>query len=314
MRAARRLVVVGLVLAPCGGWALGPTVTFTLPAQDTTPSVFGSLPFPCDLYFDGGKRADGDGTLLNAGASIGLGTDVVRANAASIEDGLDLLDGFGTTTATWFFLSAPIDRASLPASRVLAPSLADPVFCADAATLTPVPIALEFDFDTRIRNVLAVVPLAGRPLAPKTTYTCVVRRAVTGGGEPVEPSAGWTGVRDGTSANTDADAIFDPVVTALGARGMAPGDIAGMTVFTTESTTDDLLAIRDVVLPGLPVPTADLTSRPELVFVGPDRLAALLGAAPSPRSRPGSIRARASRRTTRTATARSGICRSRRTS
>ncbi|HYR97264.1 MAG TPA: hypothetical protein VEM57_11035, partial [Candidatus Binatus sp.] len=275
----RRLHVVALALAPCTAWAVGPAVTFTLPAEDATPATFGSLPFPCDLYFDGGKPGDGDGTLVNAGASIGLGASVARANSASIEDGLDLLDGFGTTTATWFFLTGPIDPASLPASSVLAPSLADSVFCADVATLTPAPIVLAFDFDTRIRNVLAVVPAPGRPLAAKTTYTCVVRRTVTGGGEPVEPSGDWRSVRDGTSANADADAIFDPVVTALGARGVPATDIAGMTVFTTESTTDDLLAIRDVVLPGLAVPSADLTSRPELVFAGADRLTALLGAA-----------------------------------
>ena len=277
MRTSRRLLVGALLLAPFRASAVGPTVMFTLPAQDATPSTFGSLPFPCDLYFDGGKRADGDGTLFGSGASIGLGTDVVRSNTASVEDGLDLIDGFGTTTATWFFFGGPIDGTSLPASPVLAPSLGDSVFCADVATLTPVPVMLEFDFDTRIRNVLAIVPVPGRPLAPKTAYTCVVRRTVTAGGQPVEPSADWTSVRDGTSANTDADAIFDPVVTALGARGIVASDIAGMTVFTTQSTTDDLLRIRDVVLPGLPTPVADLTSRPELVFAGADRVAALVG-------------------------------------
>jgi hypothetical protein len=277
MRTAGALLALALVAAPGAAPAVGPTVIFTLPAQDATPSVFGSLPFPCDLYFDGGKPADGDGTLIGAGASIGLATDVVRSNTASVEDGLDLLDGFGTTTATWFFLSGPIDPPSLPASPVLAPTLADAVFCADVATLTPVPIMLEFDFDTRIRNVLAVVPVPGHPLAAKTTYTCVVRRAVTGGGDPVQPSADWASVRDGASANTDADAIFDPVVAALDARGVTASDIAGMTVFTTQSTTDYLLRIRDVVLPGLAVPSADLTSRPELVFAGADRVTALLG-------------------------------------
>jgi hypothetical protein len=279
MRTARALVVVALALTPCAADAIGPAVLFQLPPQDATPSVFSALPFPCDLYFDGGKPADGDGTLLGGGASIGLGADVVRSNTASVADGLDLLDGFGTTTATWFFLSGPIDRASLPVSPVLTPTLGDSVFCADVATLTPVPIMLEFDFDTRIRNALAIVPVPGRPLAAKTTYACVVRSTVTGGGEPVQPQADWVSVRDGTSANTDADAIFDPVVAALGARGVPAGDIAGMTVFTTQSTTDDLLRIRDVVLPGLAVPSADLTSRPELVFTGADRVTALVGSA-----------------------------------
>src|SRR5262249_3960482 len=122
-----------------------------------------------------------------------------------------------------------------------------------------------------------VLLLPGRPLRPKTRYVCVVRTSVTGGGQPVEPSADWMSVRDGASANGDADAIFDPVVSALGTAGVPASDIAGMTVFTTESPPDDLVRIRDVVLPGQPAPTADLTSRPELVFDTPAKLQALLG-------------------------------------
>ncbi len=273
-------VLLALCLARTAA-AVGPTVTFTLPVENTTPSVFGSLPYPCDLYFDQGRPGDGDGTLLNAGASIGLGTDVIRTNTKSVEDALDLLDGFGTTSAVYFFFSGPIDTASLPASPVLAPALGDGVFCAEAATATPVPIALRFDVDTRIPNVLAVLPLPGHPLKAKTTYACVVRRSVTGGGSPVEPSADWLSVRDGVSANGDADAIFDPVVATLGGAGVPASQIAGMTVFTTQSTTADLIRIRDVVLPGLPTPTADLTSRPNLVFDTPAKLQSLLGRTPT---------------------------------
>src|SRR6266581_564154 len=256
-------VLLALCLARAATAAVGPTVTFTLPAENTTPSVFGSLPYPCDLYFDQGRPGDGDGTLFNAGASIGLGTDVIRTNTKSVEDALDLLDGFGTTSAVYFFFSGPIDTASLPASPVLAPALGDGVFCAEAATATPVPIALRFDVDTRIPNVLAVLPLPGHPLKAKTTYACVVRRSVTGGGSPVEPSADWLSVRDGASANGDADAIFDPVVATLGGAGVPASQIAGMTVFTTQSTT------------------ADLTSRPNLVFDAPAKLQSLLGRVPS---------------------------------
>src|SRR5438128_3020745 len=271
-----------IVLAPLAARAAGPTVQFTLPAENTTPGVFGSLPWPNDLYFDQGQPGDGDGTLLASGASIGLGAQVITANTGSIEDALDLLDGFGTTTAVDFFLSGPLDRASLPASPVLSPSLSDSVFCADAATATPVPIAIKFDIDTRIPNVLALLPLPGKPLAPATAYTCVVRRSVTGGGQPVEPSADWLAVRDGASPNTDADAIFDPVVATLGAHGVAASDIAGMTVFTTQTTTADLVSIQATILPGLPVPVADFTSQPGLVFKGPTGLANLYGASPPP--------------------------------
>jgi hypothetical protein len=281
MRTLAPLVALALALAPAAARAAGPTIAFTLPPADTTPSAFGSLPYPNDLYFDQGQPGDGDGTLLNAGASIGLGAAVITANTGSLEDALDLVDGFGTTSAVYFFLDGPIDTASLPASPVLAPSLSDPVFCADAATATPIPIAIKFDVDTRIPNLLAVLPLAGRPLAPETTYTCVVRRSVTGGGQPVEPAADWVSVRDGTSANADADAIHDPMVAALGAAGVPAADIAGMTVFTTQATTRDIEAIRATVLTGLPVPTADLASRPELIFDTPAELQALLGRTPS---------------------------------
>jgi len=273
----RSLVVLVLAAVATSAYALGPTVNFTLPVENATPSVWGQLPFPDDLYFDQGQPGDGDGTLLDTGSSIGLGTDVIRTNTASVEDALDLLDGFGTTSAIWFFFSGAVDVASLPASPVLAPARSDSVFCADTATLTPVPLAIKFDVDTRVPNVLALLPLPGRPLQPKTRYVCVVRRSVTGGGEAVEPSADWLSVRDAASANGDADAIFDPVVTALGTAGVPAFEIAGMTVFTTESTTDDLVRIRDDILPAQPVPTADVTSRPELVFDTPVKLQNLLG-------------------------------------
>jgi hypothetical protein len=281
MRILACALALASVLAPSAARAVGPTIAFTLPATNTTPSTFGSLPYPDDLYFDQGRPGDGDGTLLNTGASIGLSVDVIRTNAPSVEDALDLLDGFGTTSATFFFASGPLDLASLPVSPVLVPSLSNSVFCADIATLTPVPITLRFNVDTRIPNVLSVLPLPGRPLKPKTTYTCVIRTAVTGGGSPVEPSADWVSVRDGASANADADAIFDPVVAALGTAGVSSSDIAGMTVFTTQSTTDDLTKIRDVVLPGLATPTANFTSLPNLVFDTPTKLVSLLGRTPA---------------------------------
>src|SRR5262249_58421554 len=115
------------------GWAAGPSVNFTLPAPNTTPATFGTLPWPDDLYFDQGQPGDGDGTLLDAGSSIGLSADVIRTNTASVEQALDLMDGFGATTAIFFFFSGPIDPASLPVSPRTAPSLGDSVFCADAA-------------------------------------------------------------------------------------------------------------------------------------------------------------------------------------
>ena len=156
---SRSLAAIVLALtAMQPAWAAGPTVNFTLPAENTTPATFGSLPWPDDLYFDQGRPGDGDGTLLNSGASIGLGADVIETNTAVVEQALDLLDGFGTTTATFFFFSGPIDPATLPASPRLAPSLSDSVFCADAATGTPVEIALKWNVDTGSRTCSRCCP------------------------------------------------------------------------------------------------------------------------------------------------------------
>src|SRR6185503_8663630 len=223
---------------------------------------------------------DGDGTLLNTGAPIGLDPVVYDENSLAVADGLDVSDGFGTTSAIFFFFSGPIDPGSLPASPVLSPALTDSVFCINAMTLVPVPIALKPNADTRIPNTLSVLPLPGRPLAAGTRYACVVRTSVTGGGDPVEPSTDWTSVRDGASANADADAIFDPIVTALGGAGVPAAAIAGMTAFTTTTTSLDLRNIRNLVLPGLPVPTADFASQPGLIFDSPAELDALLGSTP----------------------------------
>jgi hypothetical protein len=281
MRRSLLAVMLALGAAPAA-LAIGPTLNFTLPAENATPATFGSLPWPNDLYFDQGRPGDGDGTLLDSGASIGLATSVIETNTASIEDALDLMDGFGTTSAIYFFLSGAIDPSTLPSSPRTAPAYTDSVFCADTATGTLVPIALKWNVDSRIPNVLGILPLPGKPLAPKTTYTCVVTTGVTNASaEAVEASADWIAVRDGASANGDADAIFDTVVSTIGMHGVDAADIAGMTVFTTEATTADILKIREDVLPGLPVPTADFTSRPELVFDTDAKLGTLLGSGAS---------------------------------
>jgi hypothetical protein len=276
----RALIVTLALAAPVVALAVGPTATFTLPATNTTPATFASLPWPNDLYFDQGQPGDGDGTLLNAAAPIGLDPVVYNENSLAVADGLDVSDGFGTSSAIFFFFSGPLDAASLPASPVLSPALTDSVFCVDASTLVPVPIALKPNADTRIPNTLSVLPLPGRPLAAATRYACVVRTSVTGGGDPVEPSADWVSVRDGVSANSDADAIFDPIVTALGVAGVPAATIAGMTAFTTGSTSLDVRNIRSLVLPSLPVPAVDFSSRPELIFDSQSELDALLGTTP----------------------------------
>lgn len=267
--------------------AVGPTVSFTLPAENAMPATFGSLPFPNDLYFDQGEPPDGDGTLLNVGSSIGLAAVVPNANFRPvIERGLDVLDGFGVSTGCFLFFSGSIDVSSLPPSPRLAPVATDSVILMNLSDGSLVPIALKANLDLAIPNTLAVVPVPGHVLDPQTQYACVVdggAGGVTGGGMAVVPSADFMTARTGTSANTDANAIYSSAAATVALfGGPLVTDNAGMAVFTTQSTLEALRRVQTFVLPGLAMPTADF-SEPDIVFndlTDPGALDDLFGSVP----------------------------------
>lgn len=263
--AAVLTVVVGALPA----FAVGPTVTFALPGAENGMPTFGTVPFPSDLYFDGGGATDGDGTLLTANASIGLSTDVVRNTnyTATVERGLDVMDGFGVTTGCFFFFTGPILTGSLPASPRITPAITDSVFLVELGTGTLVPIEWKANVDTRIPNVLSVIPLPGHVLKPQTQYACVLTTAVAGAGGPVVATADFTAARTHASGNTDANDIYGDAADAVAALvgGPAVANIAGMAVFTTQSTLESLRLVQSVVLPGFAVPTADFSAT-QVVF------------------------------------------------
>jgi hypothetical protein len=258
VRAAFAIIALACALP---AYAAGPTVNFTVPAQDQMPSTFGALPWPSDLYRD----QTGDGTLLNTGANIGLSADVVENTnyTPTIERGLDVMDGFGVTTGCLFFFSGSIDVSSLPTSPVLSPAITDSVFLINLSDNSLVPIEMKANVDTRIPNVLSVIPLPGNVLAPQTEYACVVTDAVTGGGMAVVASADFALARTHGSSNTDANDIYGDAadtIAAIGGGAPAVANIAGMAVFTTQSTLESLRKVQTIVLPGLAMPTADFSA------------------------------------------------------
>lgn len=267
--------------APDRALGLGPAVEFTLPAENAMPSPFGSVPFPSDLYFDQGEKGDGDGTLLNSGADIGITAIAFNTNfTPAVERGLDTMDGWGVTSGCFFFFSAPIDSSSLPVSPVTTPTTSDSLFLMNLSDGGLVPIKLVADVDTRVPNTLSVVPIPGNVLKPNTTYACVVTSGVQGGGQPVVPTADFVAARDKTSANTDANDIYGSAADTVvaNAAGLARANIVGMAVFTTQSPNADLAGIQTTVLPGLPMPTADFSfADHDLVFETPAELDAALG-------------------------------------
>ena len=275
--------LVALIGAGTDAGAAGPTVKFALPVENAMPSPFGSVPFPSDLYFDQGGKGDGDGTLLNAGDSIGIVTVANNANyTPTVERGLDTLDGWGVSTGCQVFFTGAVDGASLPLSPVVAPTTADSVFLMNLSDGSLVPVKIVNDADTRIANTLSIVPVAGNVLRPATTYACVVTTAVAGGGMPVVASTDFIAARSRASANGDANDIHGDAIDAVVAfSSLAAADVAGMAVFTTQDPDADLVAIQTTVLPGLALPAADFTfASHDLIFDTPADLDALLGFVP----------------------------------
>ncbi|MEO6027281.1 MAG: hypothetical protein ABIR79_10490, partial [Candidatus Binatia bacterium] len=188
---------------------------------------------------------------------------------AVVERGLDVTDGFGVTTGCLFFFTGSLDVSSLPASPVLTPSPTDSVILMNLSDGTLVPIQWKANVDTRIPNTLTVMPVPGHPMKQMTRYACALNGGaggVTGSGMAIVPTADFVAARTAASANTDANNIYGSAATFVAANGgPAVADNAGMSVFTTQSTTEALRLVQTAVLPSLAMPTADF-SDPRLVF------------------------------------------------
>lgn len=227
-------------------------VLYTEPVPGVMPQ-FGSVPFPNNLYYDGGAPGAGDGTLINQDGGnpdgyerFGIEIDVLPLQDRAVLAGLDRLDGFGVTTATWFFFDGPIVESTLPGVPVVnqgrvqtSPSAADTVFLVEVGSSPAafVPAKFAFDFDARIPNTLAIVPLEGTVLKANADYAAVVRTGLAGDGGNLVSTPDFEAAKSG------------PILSAAmayvtGTLGIASEDVLGMTVYTTQTTTATLAAIR----------------------------------------------------------------------
>ncbi len=281
-----------LLVTAAGALAATPVqVLYTEPTAGTMPQ-FGTVPFPNNLYYDGGAPGAGDGTLVNEDPgnpnggyeAFGLETTVLMLQDRAIMGGLDRLDGFGVTTPIWFFFDGDIDESSLPGipkvsnGRVqVIPSAADSVFVVEVGSSPAafVPVKFRFDVDTRIPDALAIVLLEGEVLKPNTDYAAVVTdglKRVGGGGGPVKATDDFEAAKTGPILGAGYAYV-------TGTLGVAGESIAGMTVFTTQTTAATLATIRTGIVDAC-TPTVDFSGG--LVFSGPAAVDQFFGAGAAP--------------------------------
>lgn len=222
--------------APTMPAADGPVALFAPPGSGA-PDL-SSVPWPSDLYLDaGGHIALSSLTPLQTTTLTPL-----------LLDDLARHDGFGVTTGAFFPTSTAVDPASLDGHvRLL-----------DLEGGPEIPLVTLFRADDRLIHAR---PRNGHVLLQKHRYAYVLTTGLTTDtGKAIGPSRDFRAVRDSTSRPSDArlahawDTI-KPLLDLLDKGSPARPEIVAAAVFTTQSVTRDLEAIRTVLRAG-PVPTA----------------------------------------------------------
>lgn len=243
----RWLLPLSLLLAACSSVDAVPGTQVKMTFQRAT---LYDAPFPSDDL----QRADGtiDLTLFPNPKKVDL-----------IGQGLSLLGkdahGFATTGGVFFQLSAPLATDGLPTMRgSIEPGA--PVFLLGVDPGSPdfktrIPVQVSFHEDGGpfgSPNLLALIPLQGRPLLPKTRYAAVVLRTLKDTtGKRLGQTLDQAKLNAGYPPPGMSDLAFErygKALTVLSESGTAKNDIAGLAVFTTDDPLAGFARVRDDVL------------------------------------------------------------------
>lgn len=185
--------------------------------------------------------------------------------------------GFGVSSTIFFPLTAPIDPSSLPADAHA--SIADDaaVFLIDVDPASPdrgarQPIVARFDADPGpygVPNLLALLPLQGRPLHAGRTYAAVVTTRVrSADGSALRASPEVEQLVRGEQPDGMSEAAFSAhqdALTALRELGIATDAVAATAVFRTMDPTAELASAREQVIASAPpVPDAPFAATGEV--------------------------------------------------
>jgi hypothetical protein len=245
----RALPLLALSLVACGDdESSGPTVHMAFDAPG-----FYDAPFPSDHRLVAGK--------VSLAAFPHRDSPKIVTQVMALLDGQ--ADGFGTTSGIYFTLDVPVDPASLPDLHAsVAP--ASSVVLLDADDTSPSYLT-RYPVDARIEqqglfgapNLLAILPLQGIPLRPRTLHAAAITRAlVAADGTPFAPSPALAALVAGErppGLDDAAFAAYQRAIAALGAAGIPADELAGVAAFTTWDGAEGLRALAEHART-LPVP------------------------------------------------------------
>ncbi len=242
--------------------AAGPTFEaaavqcLTTITSDPTVAFF-SQPWPDD------RRLASDGTVSTDAFPNKNGGTTLAATLMSTGD--HLVHGWGTSAPAYLAFTGSIDPSTLPSDPQ---ATGGSVYILNIDPTSPQlgqRALVDFNFYAAATsflpgNVLAIRPVPGFPLQPKTTYAVVVTTAVKDTtGAAVGPEQAFWDVFVGQpqgQAEQQTAAFYQPLITELESEGVALSTIAGASIFTTQPILDEMLTLRDYLL-SLPVPTFD---------------------------------------------------------
>lgn len=219
---------------------------------------FLDVPWPSDLAL----RDDGT-----------LNLDGFPSHSVSIQDFIDVIatstHGFGLESAAYFQLDRDLDPATLPAPDA---SLGkdSAIWLMDVEPGSPhagerLPVEARMQVEPYLpAHTLAVLPLSGFPLRPKTRYAIALTSALRGvDGLAAQPEDDLAVFLEGAQApgavSAKAAPLYVSALDVLEQHGLARSSVVGLAAFTTQDATGAMTSIAAQVLAA---PPASITWSP----------------------------------------------------
>ncbi len=165
--------------------------------------------------------------------------------------------GFGVTSPIYFRTTNALDAASVEVEYLESRDASAPIFLmrVDDGSAVRHPIQARFREDGGpwgAPNLVSLLPLQGRPLAPNATYAAVITDAVVdASGAALEVPPSLTSLLAGEmpqGMSVDAFAAHQQALDALAAAGVDTSAIRGLAVFRTEDPVTTFEEARDIAL------------------------------------------------------------------